>query len=162
VISLVHDINNLCKVWHKRLGHLNHGSLPILKDMVQGLPDFKVEKKGVCKVCALEKNVKLTFPSSEHRSREILDLIHIDVCGSMSSMSLFGIFFTLFFIDDSSRKPWFYFMKAKVEVFEKFQEFRTLVENMKRKINDEGLTLEGSIPPRSLTPFAGKQESRMR
>jgi hypothetical protein len=61
----VHDNENLCELWHKRLGHLHHGALPILKDMVQGLPDFKVQKEGVCKGCALSKHVKAAFPNNE-------------------------------------------------------------------------------------------------
>ena len=32
-------------------------------------------------------------------------------------------------IDDYSRKTWIYFLKAKLEVFERFWEFKTLVEN---------------------------------
>jgi hypothetical protein len=34
---------------HKRFGHLHYGALPLLKDMVQGLPEFKIEKARVCK-----------------------------------------------------------------------------------------------------------------
>jgi hypothetical protein len=100
--------------------------LSILKDMVQGLPDFKVEKKGVCKGCALNKHVKVAFPSNEHRSREILDLIHSDVCGPMSSTSLSGNIYYVSFIDDSSRKSWIYFMKTKDEVFGSFKSLRLL------------------------------------
>jgi transposase InsO family protein len=33
------------------------------------------------------------------------------------------------FIDDYSRKTWIYFLKTKDEVFDRFKEFRTLVEN---------------------------------
>jgi transposase InsO family protein len=35
----------------------------------------------------------------------------------------------LTFIDDHSRKTWIYFLKAKSEVFKRFQEFKALVEN---------------------------------
>jgi transposase InsO family protein len=81
------------------------------------------------------KHAKVAFPSSEHRSRGILDLIHSDVCGPMSSTSLTGNLYYVTFIDDSSRKTWIYFMKTKDEVFSKFQEFKALVENQtSRKI----------------------------
>jgi hypothetical protein len=40
--TLVHGSDNLCELWHRRLGHLHYGALPLLKDMVQGLSDFKV------------------------------------------------------------------------------------------------------------------------
>jgi hypothetical protein len=93
--ALLTSSDNLCELWHKRFGHLNYGSLPLLKDMVVGFPNFKVEKRGVCKGCALNKHAKATFPSNEHRSRGILDLIHSDVCGPMSSASLTVIFIML-------------------------------------------------------------------
>ena len=34
-----------------------------------------------------------------------------------------------FIVDDYSRKTWIYFLKAKSEVFKRFREFKTLVEN---------------------------------
>jgi hypothetical protein len=80
--------------------------LPILKDMVYRLLDFKVEKKGMCKGCALGKHIKATFPSSKHRSRESLDSIHLDVCGPMPLASLLGNSYDVTFIDDSFRKSW--------------------------------------------------------
>jgi hypothetical protein len=70
----------------------------------------------VCKGRVLDKHVKATFPSNEHRLREILDLIHLDVCGPMSLASLLGGIYYVSFIDDSSRKSWIYFMKTKDEV----------------------------------------------
>jgi transposase InsO family protein len=58
-----------------------------------------------------------------------LDLIHYDVCGPMSVQSFSGISYYVLFIDDYSRKTWIYFLKTKDEVFERFKEFRALVEN---------------------------------
>ena len=37
------------------------------------------------------------------------------------------------FIDDRSRKTWISFLKKKDEVFERFKEFKALVENLSRK-----------------------------
>jgi hypothetical protein len=37
------------------------------------------------------------------------------------------------FIDNYSRKTWLYFLKTKDEVFNKFQEFKAEIENLKRK-----------------------------
>jgi hypothetical protein len=58
----------------------------------------------VCRGCALGKNAKDSFPSSESRSKGILDLIHSDVSGSMSVASLQGSSYYVTFIDDFSRK----------------------------------------------------------
>ena len=37
------------------------------------------------------------------------------------------------FIDDFSRKTWIYFLRKKYEVFDKFKEFKALVENQTKK-----------------------------
>ena len=69
------------------------------------------------------------FQQSEHKSKEPLDLVHSDVCGPMSVHSFSGYSYYVTFIDDYSRKTWIYFLKAKSEVFERFREFKSLVEN---------------------------------
>jgi transposase InsO family protein len=87
----------------------------------------------VCRGCALGKFTKVDFPNSDNRSAEVLDLVHTNVCGPMSRASLSGCEYYLTFIDDHSRKTWIYFMKAKSEVFKRFQEFKALVENQTGK-----------------------------
>jgi hypothetical protein len=47
----------------------------------------------------------------------------------MSRVSLSDCEYYLTFIDDHSMKTWIYFLKAKSEVFMRFQEFKALVEN---------------------------------
>jgi hypothetical protein len=74
----------------------------------------------VCKGCALGKYAKKTFPSSDSRSKGILDLVHFDVCGLMSVASLSGYNYYVTFIDDFSRRTCIYFMKTKDEVFSRF------------------------------------------
>jgi transposase InsO family protein len=49
--------------------------------------------------------------------------------------SLGNFVYYVLFIDDYSRKTWKYFLKAKDELFIKFQEFKALVEKLfERKI----------------------------
>lgn len=83
----------------------------------------------MCKGCAPRKYAKTVIPSSDSKSKGILDPIHSDVCGPMSAVSLIGCNYYVTFIDDYSRKTWIYFMKTKDEVFNQFQEFKALVEN---------------------------------
>ena len=71
------------------------------------------------------KNIRKPFPQSEHKSKEPLDLVHLDVCGPMSVHSFSGYSYCITFIDDYSRKTWLYFLKAKSEVFERFWEFKS-------------------------------------
>jgi hypothetical protein len=73
---------------------------------------------------------KENFSSSDNRSKGILDIIHLDVCRQIMVPSLGKFVYYVIFIDDYSRKTWIYFLKAKDEVFSKFQEFKALVENL--------------------------------
>jgi hypothetical protein len=53
----------------------------------------------------------------------------------MPSSSISGYVYYAYFIDDYSRKTWVYFLKQKDEVFNKFKEFKALIENIsERKI----------------------------
>jgi hypothetical protein len=123
----------LCELWHRRMAHLHHGALGGLREVVTGVPQISIEHQDVCRGCALGKFAKASFPSSDTRSAGILDLVHTDVCGPMTRRSLSGCEYYLTFIDDYSRKTWIYFLKAKSEVFTRFQEFRALVENQSGK-----------------------------
>jgi hypothetical protein len=83
----------------------------------------------LCKGCDFGKYTKTAFSSSGSREAGILNLIHSDVCGLMSSTSLTGSLYYVVFIDDFSWKSWIFFMKTKGQVFSRFQEFKALVEN---------------------------------
>jgi len=97
---------------------------------VTGLLEIHIEHDGICRGCALGKNVKGSFSSSDSRSKGILDLIHTDVCGPMIVASLNGYLYYVLFIDDHSRKTWIYFLKTKDGVLVRFQEFKAQVENL--------------------------------
>ena len=79
------------------------------------------------------KNKKNTFPSSERKAKGILEILHSNVCGPMSSSSLSRYVYYVSFIDDFYRREWIYFMKKKDEVFNKFKEFKALIENHTEK-----------------------------
>ena len=126
---MVHDTvepNELC---HRKLAHVHYRALPLASKAVEGLPEIQAKHDGVCKGCAKGKNTKKTFLSSKSKAKGILEIIHSDVCGPMSSSSLSGYVYYVSFIDDFSRKTWIYFMKNKDEVFSKFKEFKAFIEN---------------------------------
>jgi copper homeostasis protein CutC len=84
VQSLVHNNDNLCELWHNRMELLHHKALPIMREIVTSLAEFNIAQHGVCRVCTLGKHAKAAFRSNEHRSKEILDQLHLDVYGLMS------------------------------------------------------------------------------
>ena len=77
--------------------------------------------------------MKSLFPSGDSKAKEILDIVHSDMCGPMTTTSLSGYVYYVSFIDDFSRKTWIYFLKGKNEVFSKFKVFKALVENHSEK-----------------------------
>ena len=87
----------------------------------------------MCKGCALGKNARKSFPSSDNIAEGILDIIHSDVCSKMTVPSLGNFIYYVSFIDDYSRKTWIYFLKSKDEVSNKFKEFKASIENLTGK-----------------------------
>jgi hypothetical protein len=125
---LTHSIENPYELWHRRLAHINYKALPYVSKAVTGLPEFKFDHEGVCNGCAQGKNIMNPFLKRDSKAKGILELIHSDVCGPMSSTSINGYVYY-------SRKTWVYFLKSKDEVFSKFKEFKALIENIsERKI----------------------------
>jgi transposase InsO family protein len=122
--------DDLSKLWHERFGHLNYRSLQQLcnQQMVTGLPLVSC-RDGVCAGCVLGKHHRDSFDkrASWHASGP-LQLVHSDLCGPLSSPSFSGCKYFLTFIDDFSRRTWFYFLKLKSEVFDKFLAYKALVE----------------------------------
>jgi hypothetical protein len=67
-------------------------------------------------------------PVVQKRASELLELIHTDVCGPISPVSLGGNMYFATFTDDFSRRSEVVFMKKKSEVFDKFKIYKKKVE----------------------------------
>ena len=65
--------------------------------------------------------------------RKILDLVHSDAFGPVSVPSLGNFVYYVSFIGEFSRNTWIYFLMKKYEVFDRFKEFKALVENQTEK-----------------------------
>ena len=96
--ALVHDSVEPSELWHRRLAYVHYRALPLASKDVEGIPEKHAKHEGVCKGCAKEKNTKNTFPSSERKVKGILEIIHSDVCGPMSSSSLSGYVYYVFLL----------------------------------------------------------------
>ena len=82
-----------------------------------------------CEACALGKHHREEFlVHKEKKQREIIELIHTDVCGPMQILSLSGTRYFFIFVYDKSRFTWIYFIRKKSDVFEYFKEFKNMVE----------------------------------
>ena len=87
----------------------------------------------LCEQCIYGKQNRVRFPSGATIVKRILDLIHIDVFRPVYVPSLGKYLYYVSFIDSFSRNMWIYFLRKKYEVFDKFKQFKALVENWTEK-----------------------------
>eukprot|EP00253_Pinus_taeda_P021636 PITA_21636 len=121
-------------LWHQRLGHIGEKGLRILhgKCMVEVMSNSSLDF-DFCENCVYGKQNRVSFPSSGKRAKQILELVQSDVFGPVKVSSLGKSVYYVSFIDDFSRNTWIYFLKKKSEVFDRFKEFKALVENQTEK-----------------------------
>jgi transposase InsO family protein len=72
---------------------------------------------------------KVHFTKKSERSKDLLGLVHSDVCGPMSISARDGSRYFVTFIGDFSRYGYVYLMRHKSKSFKKFKEFNAEVEN---------------------------------
>lgn len=115
-------------LWHRRLGHICSKSLRNVKNS-----SIDVNYVGVnddkCIVCAKGKQTRTVSKESGERAKNLLELVHSDVLGPISTSSFSGARYLLVLIDDYSRKVFAIPIVRKSDVFEKFKNFKSLVDN---------------------------------
>ena len=121
------DLNSTY-LWHCRLGHINEKRISKLHQ-VGLLNSFDFESYDTCESCLLGKMTKDPFTGHSERANELLDLIHTDVCGPLSSDARGGYKYFITFTDDFSRYGYVYLMRHKSESFEMFKSFQNEVQN---------------------------------
>ncbi|GKE75500.1 retrovirus-related pol polyprotein from transposon TNT 1-94 [Tanacetum coccineum] len=105
-------------LWHRRLNHLNFGTINDLvrKDLVRGLPRLKFEKDHLFSACQLGKSKKHTHkPKTKNTNLEVLNTLHMDLCGPMRVQTINGKKYILVIVDDYSRFTWVKFLRSKDE-----------------------------------------------
>jgi hypothetical protein len=121
-------------LWHQRLGHIGEKGLRTLhgKGMVEGMfnctLDFDFFEHFI-----YGKQNRVRFPFGATRAKGILEMIHSDVFGPVPVPSLGKSVYYVSFINYFSRNTWIYFLRKKSEIFDKFKEFKALVENQTEK-----------------------------
>ena len=119
---------NQTQLWHLRLGHINLDRICRLVTSGHFSP-LDVNALPVCEPCLEGKMTMRPFKAKGYRVKEVLDFVHTDLCGAMSTSARGGYEYFVTFIDDYSRYGYIYLMHHKSETFEKFREFKAEVEN---------------------------------
>ena len=83
--------------------------------------------------CLQGKMTRSPFVGRMERAKDVLEIIHSDVCGPFGEMARGGFYHFITFIDDLSRYGHLFLMKNKSESFEMFKEFKAQVENQTGK-----------------------------
>ncbi|GJZ49826.1 retrotransposon protein, putative, ty1-copia subclass, partial [Tanacetum coccineum] len=131
-------------LWHCRLGHINKKRMDKLQrdGILQPTHDESLEK---CKSCISGKMARKPFPHQVERAKDLLGLIHTDVCGPFRTVSREGASYFITFTDDFSRYGYVYLMKHKHEVFETFKEVVKIQRDNGRDLRKSLVTIEENL-----------------
>ena len=103
--------------------------------MVEGMSNFSLDF-NFCEHCVYGKQNQVSFLSRAKRVNKILEVVQSDVFGPVSIPSLGKYVHYVSFIHEFSRNTWIYYLRKKSKLFDRFKEFKALVENhTKKKIN---------------------------
>lgn len=119
--------------WHYRLGHLNERDLRSMakSGVVHGLKLENKQQMSKCEVCTLEKQTRLPFPENKgNRTKNLLEIVHTDVCDPMRNASFSGAKYFVTFIDDKSRWCEIFFVKNKSDVLGAFKKYKAAAETL--------------------------------
>ena len=117
-------------LWHSRFGHLSFHTLKEMstKKSVEGFPPINMPNK-LCRNCVAGKHHRTSFPKkSTFQATESLELIHMDICGTITPLSLGGSRYFVLIIDDFSRLTWVAMLQCKSDAFKAFKHFKNLAE----------------------------------
>ncbi|KAJ0912392.1 putative RNA-directed DNA polymerase [Helianthus annuus] len=121
------DMNN---IWHSRLGHPSEVVLNVLKN---DLSLQKFDKSIPCEICHKSKQHREPFPLSDHKTKKLGELVHLDVWGPYRVKSKESCRYFLTVVDDYTRAVWVYLMKHKDEVFENVKHFVSVIHTQFEK-----------------------------
>ncbi|GJV75028.1 retrotransposon protein, putative, ty1-copia subclass [Tanacetum coccineum] len=92
-------------LWHCHLGHINKKRIEKLQhDGLLDSTDIKSLEK--CAACMSGKMARKPYSHKVERAKDLLGLIHTDVCGPFKIMSRQGAYYFVTFTDDFSRYGW--------------------------------------------------------
>ncbi|GJU04811.1 ribonuclease H-like domain-containing protein [Tanacetum coccineum] len=120
------SVNKLIRDSRITLGHPVDQVLSVLKNDLSVSKDTSVPG---CEVCHKAKQTRKPFPLSDHKSKTLGELVHLDLWGPYGVPSREGFKYFLTIVDDYSRAVWVYLVKTKDEVFDVIVSYIKLVLN---------------------------------
>lgn len=126
--------HTLFELWHHRLGHSSVSRMKFLNKKVPGIVEYDFS----CIICSLAKQKKLPFPNNHLFSEKTFDLIHCDVWGPLSTLTIECHIYFLIVVNDFTRVTWVYILSWKSLFSVIYPQFFKLV---KRQFNAKTKTI---------------------
>ena len=95
---------------------------------VRGSPKLKKPNNTMCKQCQLGKMTKSSFKRKTYSSKEVLELVHTDLCGPITLQSYYGSRYFIMFVDYYSRMMTLMYLKEISEALKMFKWYLARVE----------------------------------
>lgn len=102
-VCLVASKLDQLQLWHKRLGHASTSVIEKLQrlNIIEGLLNLNTQTDAICEACAKGKQIKSSFKSkTEVSTFRLLELLHMDLFGPISTSSLSGKYYRYVIVDD--------------------------------------------------------------
>ncbi|XP_075104928.1 uncharacterized protein LOC142179019 [Nicotiana tabacum] len=111
------------KLWHVRLGHLPFSAMKHLYFL-----HCKSNSEFICDVCHKAKQTRNLFSISSIKSKNIFELIHVDIWEPYKSNTYNGFRYFLTVVDDYSIGTCTFLLSAKTNAFPMLKSFLPMVE----------------------------------
>jgi transposase InsO family protein len=130
---------NMGWLWHHRLAHVGMKNLhKLLKGQhILGLTNVHFDKDRVCSACQAGKQVGTHHPHKNIMMTDRpLELLHMDLFGPITYISISRSKYCLVIVDDYSRFTWVFFLQEKSQTQETLKGF------LRRAQNEFGLKIK--------------------
>jgi hypothetical protein len=115
---------NMGWLCHRRLAHVGMKNLHKLLKGEHILTNVHFEKDRICSACQAGKQVGVHHPHKNIMTTDRpLELLHMDLFGSIAYISIGGSKYCLVIVDDYSRFTWVFFLQEKSQTQETLKRF---------------------------------------
>ena len=121
----------LIDLWHCCLAHINYSTIHKLPAVTKGV--MILGSEAACNSCFMVKATQKVLHRLITRVKESLELIHTDLVGPVAT-TLTDEHYYILFKNDYSGVVKVYGLKSKDQAYEKYIEYKALVENHLKSI----------------------------
>jgi len=108
------------------MGHLSEEKINVMRIQY---PYISAKKSNVCDTCHRAKQKKLSFALSKYATIKSFELLHMDIWGPCSIISMRSFRYFLTIVDNFSRYTWVILLHTKSEVRNHILKFIAYAEN---------------------------------